>query len=152
MTIAKKLINSLKEEANVGKIPTPDSYMKLVGLFPLWPISSKKQHKAALKVAEKLISHISDIKYVDEGINNYLKTLSGIIADYEREIFITSATNASEMLAYLMELKGFTQKDLSKELGGQSVVSKVLKGERELNLRQLNALAKRFNISPKVFI
>jgi HTH-type transcriptional regulator/antitoxin HigA len=54
--------------------------------------------------------------------------------------------------AYLMELQGLNQTDLSKELGGQPVVSKILKGERELNLRQVKALAKRFKVSPEVFI
>lgn len=56
------------------------------------------------------------------------------------------------MLAYLMELQGLNQTDFSKELGGQPVVSKILKGERELNLRQVKALAKRFKVSPEVFI
>ena len=66
--------------------------------------------------------------------------------------FKTSTTSGKEMLAYLMELKGLTQKDLAKEVGGQPVVSKILNGDRELNLRQIRALAARFNVSPKVFI
>lgn len=56
------------------------------------------------------------------------------------------------MLAYMMALQGLKQTDLSKELGGQPVVSKILKGERELNLRQVKALAKRFKVSPEIFI
>ena len=51
-----------------------------------------------------------------------------------------------------MDLQGLTQSDLAKEVGGQPIVSKILKGERELNLRQIKALAKRFKVSPKVFI
>ncbi len=60
--------------------------------------------------------------------------------------------SGAEMLAYLMDLQGLIQSDLAKELGGQPIVSKILKGERELNLRQVKALAKRFNVSPQVFI
>ena len=56
------------------------------------------------------------------------------------------------MLEYLMELKGFKQTDLAKELGGQSVVSDVLSGKRELNLKQIRALAKKFGVPPEVFI
>lgn len=56
------------------------------------------------------------------------------------------------MLAYLMNLQGLTQKDLAKEVGGQPIVSKILKGERDLNIRQVKALAKRFKVSPEVFI
>ena len=47
---------------------------------------------------------------------------------------------------------GLTQTDLAKELGGQPNVSKVLKGERELNLRQIRALAEKFKVEPNLFI
>lgn len=80
------------------------------------------------------------------------QTLVELVGDYEREQFKTSTVSGAEMLAYMMELQGLTQADLSKELGGQPVVSKILKGERELNLRQVKALAKRFQVSPEVFI
>lgn len=56
------------------------------------------------------------------------------------------------MLAYLMYLQGLNQSDLAKEVGDQPIVSKILKSERELNLCQTKALAKRFKVSPQVFI
>jgi HTH-type transcriptional regulator / antitoxin HigA len=37
------------------------------------------------------------------------------------------------------------------EVGSQGVVSEVLKGKRELNIRQVRALAQRFHVSPAVF-
>lgn len=51
-----------------------------------------------------------------------------------------------------MDLRELTQKDLAKEVDGQPIVSKILKGERDLNIRQIKALAKRFKVSPEVFI
>jgi HTH-type transcriptional regulator/antitoxin HigA len=48
-------------------------------------------------------------------------------------------------LAFLMEQHGLRQCDLP-EVGAQSVVSEVLSGKRALNLRQTQALAKRFGI------
>jgi HTH-type transcriptional regulator/antitoxin HigA len=44
------------------------------------------------------------------------------------------------------------QTDLVEELGGQSVVSAILNGKRELNTRQVKALAVRFNVSAAVFL
>ena len=41
---------------------------------------------------------------------------------------------------------------LAEELGGQSIVSTILNGKRELNTRQVKALAKRFNVSAAVFL
>jgi HTH-type transcriptional regulator/antitoxin HigA len=43
------------------------------------------------------------------------------------------------------------QKDLP-ELGSQGVVSEILSGKRELNLRQIKALSKRFNVPVSVFV
>ncbi|MGB7950415.1 MAG: transcriptional regulator, partial [Candidatus Binatia bacterium] len=44
-----------------------------------------------------------------------------------------------------------TQSELP-EIGSQGVVSEILSGERELNIRQVRCLAKRFEVSPAVFI
>ena len=55
------------------------------------------------------------------------------------------------MLRFFMEEHDLTQSDLS-EVGSQGVVSEILNGRRELNVRQIRALAKRFRVSPAVFI
>ena len=152
MNTAKKLIDSLKKDMKSSLQKTNQSYMKLVEVFTLQPITSKSQHEAALKVLEKLISYMNKENPKDDGIETYLRTLTELVEDYERDQFKDASVNGAEMLAYLMELQGLNQADLSKELGGQPVVSKILRGERELNLRQIKALAKRFKVSPEVFI
>jgi HTH-type transcriptional regulator/antitoxin HigA len=38
------------------------------------------------------------------------------------------------------------------EIESQGVVSEILSGQRELNIRQIRRLAKRFGVSPVVFI
>ncbi len=154
MSIAKKLIETLKEELPSSKMKAHDSYIQLVELFPLQPITTKAQHATALRVIEKLISFgdAATINTKDDGINIYMNTLSELVADYEKDHYKSGSTSGREMLAYLMELQNLTQKDLAAELGGQPIVSKILNGERELNLRQIKALAKKFKISPEVFI
>jgi HTH-type transcriptional regulator/antitoxin HigA len=152
MTTAKKLIDTLKVDIKGSHQKVSPTYMKLVELFPLQVITYKNQHAVALKVLEKLISYINEERPSDEGAEAYLKILSDLVGDYERDHYKTSAVSGTEMLAYLMELQGLNQSDLAKELGGQPIVSKILKGERELNLRQVKALARRFKVSPEVFI
>lgn len=51
----------------------------------------------------------------------------------------------------IMDEHGLTQSEL-KEVGSQGVVSEILSGKRELNVRQIRALAKRFGVSPAVFV
>lgn len=57
-----------------------------------------------------------------------------------------------ELLRHLMEQNGLTQRDLAADFGGQSVVSKVLKGERSINARQAVRLGKRFALSAAAFL
>ena len=55
------------------------------------------------------------------------------------------------MLKYLMREHNIRQSDLP-EIGSQGVVSEVLTGKRDLNVGQVKRLAKRFGVSPEVFI
>jgi len=56
-----------------------------------------------------------------------------------------------EMLRFLMDQHGLRQQDLS-ELGSQGVVSEILAGRRELNLRHITVLGRRFKVAPEVFL
>jgi HTH-type transcriptional regulator/antitoxin HigA len=54
-------------------------------------------------------------------------------------------------LKALMEEHGLKQSDLTK-IGIQGVVSEILSGKRQLNVRQLKLLSERFKVSPVVFV
>ncbi len=55
------------------------------------------------------------------------------------------------VLSFLISEHGLKQADLP-EIRSQGVVSEVLSGKRKLNLRQIQLLSERFNLSPVVFI
>lgn len=148
---AKKIIEDLRKDSKLKPQKVSDSYIELVEFFPLRPITAKKQHEAALQIAEHLINALNE-KKADEGVEVYLQTLTDLISDYETKMYAAPEVSGREMLAYLMELKGLNQTDVAKELGGQPNVSKVLKGERELNLRQIRELAEKFKVEPSLFI
>ena len=72
--------------------------------------------------------------------------VSGRIADYEARVHPwPDASTPASRLAFLMDQHGLRQSDLP-EVGAQSVVSDVLSGKRTLNLRQTQALARRFGL------
>ena len=81
--------------------------------------------------------------------------LAELVADrlreYESRVHLwgEGATPAS-VLAFLMQQHGLRQGDLL-EAAPQSVISEVLASKRELNLRQVQALAARFGVPMKVF-
>jgi hypothetical protein len=64
---------------------------------------------------------------------------------------VPCGTGGVDVLRFLMEEHGLTQSDLP-EVGLQGVISDILRGKRELNVRQIRTLAKRFHVSPAVFI
>ena len=150
MSAAKKLIEKLKEEVDSSK--ASDFYLQLVEIFPLQKLTSKSLHESALKIMEKLIDYTNSSAKKDEGITAYIQTLSSLIEEYERERFQSVDVPGSEMLEYLMDLRNLKQTDLSKELGGQSVVISILAVKLELNIKQIRALARKLKVSPSVFI
>ena len=50
-----------------------------------------------------------------------------------------------------MEEHGLHQADFP-EIASQGVMSEILNGKRQLNVRQIKALSKRFNVDPATFI
>jgi len=58
----------------------------------------------------------------------------------------------AEIIRFLMEQNGLTQKDLWEMLGGKSHTSEILNGKRKVGIRQATLLGKRFKISPSVFV
>ncbi len=80
-----------------------------------------------------------------------LDTLGTLIAAYEDEHYPIRDVDGVEMLKFFMEEHSLTQSDLP-EVGSQGVVSEILNGKRELNMRQVRALAKRFHVPPAMFV
>ena len=91
----------------------------------------------------QLLDEITDIVRSDEShpLANWMDVLGALIERYEDEHIPEPAPDPVSVLKYFMEEYGLKQKDLP-ELGSQGVVSEILSGKRELNLRQIKALSK----------
>jgi HTH-type transcriptional regulator/antitoxin HigA len=123
----------------------------------IWPIASRavsvihtqEQYEYATKVLDKLIDVVGEDE--NHPLASLMETIGTRIEEYENEHYPEPKGDAIGCLQYLMEEHNLRQSDL-KELGSQGVVSEILSGRRKLNIRQIKALSKRFNISPAVFI
>jgi HTH-type transcriptional regulator/antitoxin HigA len=100
-----------------------------------------------------LLDEITDIVRDDEShpLANMMDVLGVLIEAYEDQHIPEPEGDGVSVLKYLMAEYGLRQKDLS-ELGSQGVVSEILNGKRELNLRQIRALGERFKVPASVFI
>lgn len=88
--------------------------------------------------------------YERHPLYDLLDTLGTIIAAYEAEHMALPLSDGRDVLAYLIEEHNLRQSDLP-EVGSQGIISEILGGKRELNVRQIRALAARFGVSPAVF-
>ncbi len=77
--------------------------------------------------------------------------LATLIEAYETKHYPIPDAPPADILRYLMEAQDLKQNDLP-ELGSQGVVSEILNGKRQLNLRQIKVLSERFGVSPETFI
>ena len=118
-------------------------------LEPIFLIRNEREYNAAVERLNDLLDEVG----TDENHPLYglLDTLGTLIEAYETEFEPLPPVSGADMLQYLMEEHDLRQADLP-EIGSQGVVSEILNGKRELNVRQIRALAKRFEVSPAVFI
>ena len=77
--------------------------------------------------------------------------IGNLVEAYEDEHLPIPRGSPVEAIRFLMEQHGLRQSDLP-EIGNQSVVSQVLAGKRELNVKQVGRLASRFGVLADVFV
>jgi len=118
-------------------------------LSPLLSLRNEQEYDRAVEHLNGLLDEVgTDEQHL---LYTLLDTLGTLIYAYEEEHHPIPECSGVDVLRFLMEEHGLTQADLP-EIGSQSVVSEVLRGQRELNIRQIRALATRFQLSPAVFI
>ncbi|RJP53179.1 MAG: transcriptional regulator [Anaerolineaceae bacterium] len=112
-------------------------------------IRNEREYNAAVKRLNALLDEIGDNE--KHPLYGLLDTLGSLIALYEEEHYPIPDATGADVLHFLMDEHGLAQSDLP-EIGSQGVVSEILNGKRELNVRQIRGLAKRFKVSPAVFM
>ena len=124
-----------------------DSYLELVKAFPLASIRSGEHLAQAQAVMDALSSQGSR----DHGEAIYLDTLSDLVGAYEDIHHAIEPASDAEMLRHLLDAKGITQTQLSKETGlAKSTISEVLSGKRPLSRRLIRKLADYFGVDVSI--
>jgi HTH-type transcriptional regulator / antitoxin HigA len=118
-----------------------DSYLKLVTAFPLASIKSAEQLQEAQKVMDQLLAQ-GELK---SGEKMYLDALSDLVATYEDEHYAIGPASDAEMLRHLMEAKGVTQSQLSRDTTvPKSTISEILAGKKHLSRQMIRKFANYF--------
>lgn len=133
-----------------GVKPVSAKYAKWAERFPLRPIT-EAQYDNALQIYAELM-RLSNAGKLTEDERAYYGVLDLLIADYEAKNYEPiGKSTPGQMLEFLMEQNDLKQVDLVKELGSQTAVSLILNDKRKPTREQIEALAKRFSVSPALF-
>ena len=128
---------------------TPQLQRSWSQVSALLKIHDEQEYELALERLNGLIDEVG----TDERhpLYSLLDTLGTVVHAWEEQHHSMPNLEGADPLRLLMEEHELTQSDLP-EVGSQGVVSEILSGRRELNVRQIRALSRRFGVSPSVFL
>ena len=120
-----------------------DSYLKLVVDLPLASIKSDEHLSEAQRVLDRLLARAA----LDNGEELYLDALSDLVSSYEDEHHAIEPASDAHMLRHLMDAKGVTQVQLSRDRGlPKSTISEVLSGKKPCSRQIIRKLADYFGV------
>jgi HTH-type transcriptional regulator/antitoxin HigA len=121
--------------------------LELVMAFPLASIKSQEQ----LQVAQEVMDQLLPRSELDDGQEMYLDAFSDLVAAYEDEHYAIEPASDADMLRHLMEAKGVSQAQLSKETTiPKSTISEILAGKKPFSRQIIRKLADYFGVDASV--
>ena len=113
-------------------------------------ITGERDFKRVVKFMNGLLDVVGDDE--DHELAGLLDVVGQFVEAFENAHHALPDAQPHEVLRFLLDRHGLKQTDLSFELGGQSVVSDILNGRRNVNARQAKALGARFGVSAAAFL
>ncbi|MCB0367340.1 MAG: helix-turn-helix domain-containing protein [Bdellovibrionaceae bacterium] len=121
---------------------------------PLSEISSSKEYQAHLESLESFYEAKDQVtsKQAKKIISDTIKHTANLVEAYEKNLYTSGKKDSATILASFMADFGLKQNDLAADFGSQSIVSEVLNGKRKITIEAAKKLAKRFSVSPTLFL
>ncbi|MGY2223269.1 helix-turn-helix domain-containing protein [Pseudomonas gingeri] len=117
------------------------------------PLLRKPKNEADHDALVGMLDELLEV--IGEDDSSPLMSLVDILSDhieaYDQEHRPMPVASGADVLREMMREHGLNQSDLP-GVGPQSVVSEILSGKRQLNLRQIRWLAERFGVREQIFI
>jgi HTH-type transcriptional regulator / antitoxin HigA len=132
----------MKRQVITQRLENPARYA------PLLAIRNGREYDTAVAQLNELVDEVGDNPKSPR--YRFIDTLSVLIEAYDEEHHKIPDASGVELLKFLMEQQGLSQGDL-REVGSQGVVSEIFRGKRDLNVRQIGALSRRFHLPAGAF-
>lgn len=116
------------------------------------PLLSKPENEEDYDVLVEALDELLVIVGDDEDhpMANLVSHMGDMLVAYDEAHRPLPKASGVEVLRYLMQEHGLAQSDLP-DVGTQSVISEILGGKRQLNVRHIRALSERFGVAAEVF-
>lgn len=148
-----------KNSADWVNLTSASTHMQVKHLLPAWetfrsatdiaPIRDEAHYQRMTAMLEALLDETTgDENHPAMGL---VDIVGDLIENFESKHHPLPDVTGVQALKFLIERHGIKQCDLH-EIGSQGVVSEILSGKRELNIRQVRALSERFGVSPATFV
>ena len=124
-------------------------FQALSSVVPLHAIRNDADYEKAVAALNRLLD--AGAANENHPLADLVNTLGSLIGEYDDAHYPAQEVSPLAMLRFLMTEHSLTQSDLP-EIGSQGVVSEILSGKRDLNVRQIKALSGRFHVPPGVFV
>ena len=126
-------------------------YAKLLAKAAPRVIKTEEENGRALATVESLMEKGERNMTPEEG--ELLDLLTNLIRDYEAAANPPrEKSKPHDMVAFLLEQRGLSQKDLWPVVGSKSRVSEILAGKRSITKDQARKLAEFFHVGVGLFI
>jgi len=110
---------------------------------------NQKEYNRLVHILDSVIDEVGENE--SHPLASLMETLGSLIESYEDQNIPEIEGRPSDALRTLMEEHDLKQSDIP-EIGSQGVISEILSGKRQFNVRQIKLLSNRFNLSPAVFM
>jgi HTH-type transcriptional regulator/antitoxin HigA len=127
----------------------PTNYARLTALYPPRPIHNEAKLAAATAMIDALAGHD-----LTPDQDDYLDLVSSLVSSYEEQVRPVRVKHVTpvQALEMLLEETGMNASDLGRLLGSRDLGSKILRGQRALNLRHIAVLCEHFAVGPELFL
>ena len=140
-------MEAVMDRSVIAEITSRFQALSLV--VPLHAIRNDADYEKAVAALNRLLD--AGAANENHPLADLVNTLGSLIGEYDDVHYPAQEVSPLAMLRFLMIENSLAQSDLP-EIGSQGVVSEILSGKRDLNVRQIKALSARFHVPPGVFV
>jgi len=115
----------------------------------LTPIRTDQDYQEAIKRLDKLLDMNPE---PGTTVDDELEILTTLVQAYEKQHYLIELPDPIDAIKYIMEEKGWKNKDLEQYIGPKSRVSEIMNRKRYFTIEQIHKLHKHLGLPLEVFI